>query len=236
MKIDKFFRLSSVSLCFGFLIPCAFAGTITTFNDKTTFLTTTGAVDATGTLPAISMGSATTATIGTVTFTAPRWEIAEHTLTLPGMEIGISNGTGDVDGDGNDGIDTAFASPVYAAGFDFMEPSVSNTADGIGCNIAVCVDSTFRITLKNGASIVNSFIFNAPDDVAAFVGVWSDTAFTNMDIREIVGTLDNEFYGHFYSGASAPVSVPEPATFLLFGLGLAGVLARRVVRPFDYCG
>ena len=202
------------------------AANVQSYSDKATFLNSSAAIDATGPLPATAIGTTFgTLAVGSVTFYAPRWVIGEYTLTLPGNEIGISIGTGNTLGGNNDGIDTTFVAPVYSAGFDFMEPIASGGADGFGCNVVPCLDSNFQITLRNGAATIASFSFNAPNDVSTFVGVWSDTAFTRMEIRETVGTDDNEYYGRFYTGA-IPMPVPEPSMFVLLGLGVIGLASR----------
>ena len=58
--------------------------------------------------------------------------------------------------------------------------------------------------------------------------MWSDTAFNRLEVRETVGTDDNEFYGQFYTGLAA--AVPEPGSAALMALGVAGLLL-RAQRP-----
>ena len=84
--------------------------------------------------------------------------------------------------------------------------------------------------VKNGATSLFSFTFNAPNDTAAFVGVAGATLFDRVEIRETVGTDDNEFYGRVYAGTQA---IPEPSSLISAALGLAGLAeyaGRRRVR------
>lgn len=210
--------------------------TILTFSDRGTFLGATGATDATGALP--DSGTATTnpQTVGTVTFstpTAPALDLLigtagtgllDWTTLNPGHDIAIS---------GVEDLNIAFGAPVFSAGFDFVEPSIGGSTTDT-CFVAVCTDSTFQATLRNGATLVDSFTFNAPDDVLAFVGVWSSAAFNLLEIREIVGTNDDEFFGRVYTGTTQlqpPVTgVPGPATIVLVGAGFVGAAGISLKR------
>jgi hypothetical protein len=110
----------------------------------------------------------------------------DWTTLLPGHEIAIND---------LENLDVSFATPVYSYGFDFVEPQFSTP------NInAPFVDSTFAVSLFSDATLVGAFTFNAPNDVAAFAGVWTDMAFNNVQIREIVGGIENEFFGEVYTG------------------------------------
>jgi len=104
--------------------------------------------------------------------------------------------------------------PVYAFGFEFVEPENDTNMNGI------FVDSTFEVTLLGGGSFIESFTFNAANDIAAFVGVSSDVAFNRVQIREITGGPENEFFGQFYTSP-----VPVPAAIWLFGTSLLGLLS-----------
>jgi hypothetical protein len=199
---------------------CSANAAIVTYTDKTAFITSTGATSATGTLPDLGLVGSTY-TLGTVTFSAappatvlfigasgtraaPDW-----TNVSPGNDIAIS---------GVENLNVDFSTPVSSAGFDFVEPSDE-------C-YAPCFDSNFNVTLKNGGVVLDSFTFNAPDDVLAFVGVSSSTVFDRMEIVDTTGTIDDEFFGEFYS------AVPLPAAVWLFGSGLIGLfgLAKRKVH------
>ena len=189
-----------------------------TFDDKTEFLNATGATDATGPiLPAMGFGNHGSVTIGSVDFVITRFAIVDWSARLPDLEIVISDGVNNLP---NESIDAVFAAPVFSAGFDFVEVENDPNLNGS------FVDSTFEVTLRNGATSVGSFTFNAPNDTAAFVGVWSETAFDRLEIRETVGTDDNEFYGRFFTGATA---LPEPSTLAVLALGGLTMLRRRAV-------
>lgn len=60
---------------------------------------------------------------------------------------------------------------------------------------------------------VRLFNFNAPNNTASFVGVWSDIAFNKVQIRETSGGIDNEYFGRFYT-VQVAAPVPEPAKYL----------------------
>lgn len=210
---------------------CLAAGTAmaaTTYSSLTSFQAGTGATSATGPLPAIGMTSS--ATVGSVTFQAPSWLTVDWISALPGYEIGVSNGAGNTSVPSayyNDGIDLNFATPVYAAGFEFYQPS----APGVylnGCNVAVCIDSQFQVELKLGGTSVGVFAWTPSKDQVDFWGVASAQAFDRMEIRETVGTDDNEFYGQIYTSNLAPV--PEPASSALMLLGAAGLAGAQRLR------
>lgn len=197
---------------------------IVTFNDKTNFLNQTGATSATGALP--NLGAVASATVGDVTFTRGPAATAlfigrpgdDWTSLNPGNDIALSS---------PEDLNVDIAAPVFSTGFDFVEPDENST--GIGCN-ATCFDSTFEVTLKLGAAMVDIFSFNAPDNVLSFIGVWSDNAFDRLEIRDITGTIDNEYYGEFYTGDRSLSAIPVPAAVWLFGsalIGLLGISKRR---------
>jgi hypothetical protein len=121
---------------------------------------------------------------------------------------------------GLESFDVDIDTPVNSFGFDFVEPEFAPFIGGI------FIDSTFEITLLHGGSIIDSFEFTRPNDVATFVGVRSDSLFDKVEIREIIGTAENEFFGSFYTGTSPSVS--EPGLILGYGiLGLGTLLIQR---------
>ncbi len=205
------------------------AATVSTFSTLASFQASTGATAATGPLP-VNSSNFSSATVGSVTFSAPVALFTNWSTLLSAVQTGgvlaVSNGAGDVGGVINEGINAQFAAPVFSAGFRFHEPG-SSTALIDGCN-TTCVNSQWSLRLMSGATLVAAVPWTFPKDQATFVGVWSDTAFNRLEVRETVGTDDNEFYGQFYTGLAA--AVPEPGSAALTALGVAGLLL-RAQRP-----
>ena len=212
------------------LLPFAAEANLATFSNQATFLSATGATSATGALPDL-VGVHSSVQIGGVTFTDVNgWKFYvgglsgylqnDWTTLLAGNEIAVNHA---------ENLNVAFNAPVYSAGFDFAEPT-SLSASSPYANYAAYpyADSVFTVTLKNNTTTVGAFTFNAPDEVASFVGVWSDMAFNRMEIRETTGDIEDDYFGQFYTGGVA-MPVPEPETYalMLVGLGLVGFAARR---------
>jgi len=123
------------------------------FSDRTAFLSASGAADITPTLTTFT-GMGASLNIDGLTFSNPFGKTVfagVWTPLLPGNDIAIND---------NEDIDVTLPGDVFALGFDIHEPTGSA--------------STFTATLFNGATSVDSFTFDPPDDVAAFVGIWSD--------------------------------------------------------------
>ena len=223
-------RICPVAMAmFAILAVQAHATTIT-FDDKAAFLAATGATSATGPLPDLG-GPFSSRTVGSVTFSGASFFIGAAGVAgvpgdwyslLPGNDIAIN----DVEN-----IDVDFSSPVFSMGFDFAEPDTTIPVPYGNQGNPFGIDSTFMVTLKLGGALVDTFSFNAPDDVVSFVGVWTDSAFDRAEIREIVGGIDDEYFGEFYSGTRPASPIPEPSVLLLAASGLLTVVGLSRKRP-----
>jgi hypothetical protein len=181
----------------------------TVYLDKTSFLADSGAT-ASGPLP-LTGGTVSSLVVGDLTLTSPSpgFATGEFSVRLPGNVISVN---------ALEHLNADLASAARSFGFDFHEPEFDpNLFDTF-------VDSTFLVTLLNSGTPVDSFNFNVANDSAAFVGVISNSAFDRVEIREIVGASENEFFGQFYVGL-----VPEPVSAMLL-LVAAGVAYLHRVR------
>ena len=109
-------------------------------------------------------------------------------------------------------LDLDLPASLFSFAIDFVEPSA-----GIS-------DSTFQMSLSSSGNAIGSVNLNATDDVAQVLGVISDTAFDRIEIREIIGTNDDEFFGVVYGSTT---NVPEPSTFTLYIVILFLLLMKR---------
>lgn len=205
---------------------------LATFSNQTAFFSATGATSATGALPDL-VGTHTSVQIGSVTFTdvngykfwvggLSSYTPNNWTTLLTGNEIAINH---------VENLDVSFNAPVYSAGFDFAEPSVLSASSPYANDATyLYANSVFTVTLKNNSTTVGAFSFNAPDEVASFVGVWSDTAFNHMEIRETAGGIEDDYFGQFYTGNAAPVPEPQSWAMLLIGVALVSLKLRHSER------
>lgn len=201
----------------------ATAQNTTVFTDRSLFLTATGAVAAT-TIPSdpptvypVDGGF----TSGSLDFTlvagvSTRFETGDLSTRLPGNELAMS------------GFESFNVEPsagtVFSFGFDFVEPQNDPNVN------APFEESTYQVTLLLGASIVDTFQFDRPNDSAQFVGVGTDVAFDRIEIREIIGNNENELFGQFYTGMTPIPEAGAVAQFMAGALGLGGLACRRSRR------
>jgi hypothetical protein len=213
-------RVFSLLAVLAALISTCANAAIVTFTDRATFIASTGATGI-GAIPASVSGGFT---LGGLTFS----DVSGSSMVSTNNWSTLISEPTDLAISGVESFNVNAAGPLFAFGFDVHEPTTP-TPPGPQfpdtCN-TTCVESTFTVTLRNGAALVDAFTFNAPNDVLAFVGVASTVAFDRIEIRETVGGIDNEFFGNFLIGRVQVV--PEPSILALLGLGLLGLgLARR---------
>ena len=192
------------------LFSSVHAVVITGFTDPTSFFQVSGALPL---VPPLDNGQVEEASfsvegsLGTVTFTA----IPPNTLhrgfdwtsVLSGNQFAVN---------GVEHLDLDLPASLFSFAIDFVEPSA-----GIS-------DSTFQMSLSSSGNAIGSVNLNATDDVAQVLGVISDTAFDRIEIREIIGTNDDEFFGVVYGSTT---NVPEPSTFTLYIVILFLLLMKR---------
>jgi putative Ig domain-containing protein len=166
-------------------------GGITRPFDVSTFVSATGATNATGPLP--DAGAQTSLTVGSVTFTtAPGGTTLdfgggagrEWYQPLAGNEVRL----------GVERLQLDFALPVTAAGFYFVEPHFTMPPHG-----GAPADSLYEVTLYNGTTAIRRYRFNAPDDFIVFIGVQSTSSFTRMRIVDLTGNPDDEYFGEVFT-------------------------------------
>ena len=208
-----------------FLTVCvavgAHAGTVM-FDDKATFASSTGAVSA-GDIP--HSPSAVEFSVGILSIknalaTTVNANLNFSTLIDEDFDLGLN---------GPENFDVLVDRPAFAFGFDFHESSLTTPPYNSfpdTCNTPVCIDSVFQINLFFDANLVGVEQFSRDDDVLTFVGISSTAAFNRIEIREIVGNSDNEFFGNFMIAAP----VPAPATILLLMLGMLAIARRNQCR------
>ena len=206
------------------VVGAAEVSAATVYTDKIEFLNTTFAESVSGSLPGAEFPIHGSRTVGDVTITSGRWGFDDRTSVLEGTEIVISNG---LHNDMSENLDIELANSSVAFGFDIYEVSDDSSFNG------TFVDSVFSVSLFDGNNLVNSFEVNAPDNVASFFGFVADSSFDSVEIREIIGNNDNEYFGQLYASEQMQfnvintVVVPSPVAS---GMGIALLSGLVVVR------
>lgn len=192
--------------------------TVVTFDDRAAFEAATGA-SVVGAIPPTASGSELS--IGDLDFK----NVAPSSLNASVNWSTEIDEAFDLAINGVEDFDVESGTPLFSFGFDFHEPtSPSPPTFPDTCNLPACVDSTFEITLLNGATTVAVHSFIRPKDSLEFFGIWTSDPFDRIEIRETVGTADNEFFGNFTTGTTP---VPEPASLALVGMGLGALMSLR---------
>ncbi len=215
MKSMKVTTLIVITIVF--LLSSAQAAIITTYTNKTDFLTATGAISISGTLPNLgALGNGNPVMLGGVTLNlagnSTQFFVDNRTDINPGFDIAIS---------GDENFDAVLESPTFSFGFDIVEPSL--------CIAGVIACSEFTLTVGSDSAV---FTLLGLDSIPRleFIGIVSDSPFSLVEIREtmtndiVINGDANDYFGEFYA---APV--PIPASIWLFGsaIGLLGWKKRK---------
>ena len=133
-------------------------------------------------------------------------------------------------------VDSGFFSPLFQfnsgavlSGFAFIQVTLPAGITAIGTDLMSTNPSgqPFQVLLSNG----ETFVVNTPDRPGrGFFGITTDVAIASIRFTTMPGPnqpagiplLDNFTFGQRQGAAT----VPEPATIVLLGTGLAGIAAR----------
>lgn len=144
-------------------------------------------------------------TVGDVSFTQAR-------LLVLGPSVYSTSGTSNyLNNNSSDGAPVVinFSYDIYAVGMDL---GWLNPWGGSG--------STMNVILNNGESFSTNVVGPLHDTSTPldFVGFSSDIAFSSITIDDLSNSVMIDNFAYTSSNV-----IPEPATFLLFGLGILGI-------------
>jgi len=124
--------------------------------------------------------------------------------------------------------------PVYSLGFQIVQPDATMPVWG-----GTPVDSTFEISLYDGATLVGQAQFSGiPVDVVTFLGVWSSAPFSTVTIIDVTDSPfvdDDEFYGEFFTGLT-PARIATLVPYTDKALFLADTGAESASGPLPNLG
>ena len=204
------FLVRFVVLILGLFLPAlAHAQNTKIYQSKAAFLADTGATTATGAIPVagrvvdVAVDPLGTYTLGSLTFGLT---VGGDNIAV-GAVLGVPDWYPDTPGIneialGFERMQVTTAAPVFSFGFDFIEPDANTQTWG-----GVPEESTYEILLFDGPALVGQALIagtSIPNDVQTFIGVWNDRPFNRVVINDTSGNDDDEYFGEFYTGTTAP--------------------------------